>query len=168
MIGNLRCCNNIYWGNKDLCHCSMDVSWLHDIVPSKIKSNLKCRCQLACDDWGIPNTKLKFCQCTSAVLLCCKNTQLVSCIWQIITHVWWLWIVLLIPHCCNTSFSSWWLFLCIWDFGRSHNQMGSGSSGIHREFALYVQTTSSHTKLFDPHKNMWHWKWSKGPDHSGA
>ena len=106
MIGNLICCNNIHWGNKDLCHCSMDVSWLHDIVPSKIKSNLNCHCQLTCDDWGIPNTKLKYCQCTSAALLCCKNTELFNCIWQILTHEWWIWIVLFIPRCYKTSLSS--------------------------------------------------------------
>ena len=106
MIGNLRCCNNKHWGDKDLCHCSMFVSWLHDIVPSKITSNLNCRCQLTCDDWGIPNTKLKYCQCTSASRLCCKNTQLFNCIWQITTHEWWIWIVLFIPHCYKTSFSS--------------------------------------------------------------
>ena len=84
----------------------MDVSWLHDTVPSKIESNLNCRCQLTCDDWGIPNTKLKYCQCTSAALLCCKNTQLFNCIWQIITHEWWIWIVLFIPRCYQTSFWS--------------------------------------------------------------
>ena len=106
MIGNLICCNNIHWGNKDLCHCSMDVSWLHDIVPSKIKSNLNCHCQLTCDDWGIPNTKLKYCQCTSAALLCCKNTELFNCIWQILTHERWIWIVLFIPRCYKTSLSS--------------------------------------------------------------
>ena len=128
MIGNTRCCNNIHRGNKDLCHCSMDVSWLHDIVPSKIKFNLNCHCQLTCDVWGIPNTKLKYCQCTSAALLCCKNTQLFNCIWQIITHVWWLGIVLCIPSRYKTSFSSQWLFLCIWDFGRSRDQNGPGGS----------------------------------------
>ena len=106
MIGNLRCCNNIHWGDKDLCHCSMDVSRLHDTVPSKIKSNLNCRCQLTCDDWGIPNTKLKYYQCTSAALLCCKNKQLFNCIWPIITHEWWIWIVLFIPRCYQTSFWS--------------------------------------------------------------
>ena len=84
----------------------MDVSWLHDIVSSKIKSNLNCCCQFTCDDWGIPNTKLKYCQCTSAALLCCKNTQLFNCIWQIKTREWWIWIVLFIPHCYQTSFSS--------------------------------------------------------------
>ena len=93
-------------GNKDLCHCSMDVSWLHDNVPSKIKFDLNCHCQLTCDDWGIPNTKLKYCQCTSAALLCCRNTQLFNCIWQIITHVWWLGIVLCIPSRYKTSLSS--------------------------------------------------------------
>ena len=36
MMGNLRCCNNIHWGNKGLCHSSMDVCWPHDIIPSKI------------------------------------------------------------------------------------------------------------------------------------
>ena len=106
MIGNMRCCNNIHLGDKDLCHCSMDVSWLHDTVPSKIKSNLNCRCQLTCDDWGIPNPKLKYYQCKSAALLCCKNKQLFNCIWQIITHEWWIWIVLLIPRCYQTSFWS--------------------------------------------------------------
>ena len=84
----------------------MDVSLLHDIVPSKIESNLNCRCQLTCDDWGIPNTKLKYCQCTSAALLCCKNTHLFNCIRQMITPDWWIWIVLFIPHCYKTSFSS--------------------------------------------------------------
>ena len=34
------------------------------------------------------------------------KTQLFNCIWQIITHDWWIWIVLLIPHCYKTSFSS--------------------------------------------------------------
>ena len=106
MIGNLRCCSNIHWGNKDLCYCSMDVSRLHDTVPSKIKSNLNCCCQLMCVDWGIPNTKLKYCPCTSTALLCCKNTQLFNCIWQIMTHEWWIWIVLFIPRCYQTSFSS--------------------------------------------------------------
>ena len=89
-------------GDKDLCHCSMDVSWLDDIVPCKIKSNLNCRCQLTFDDLGIRNTKLKYCQCTSAALLCCENTQLSNCMWQIITHDWWIWMVLLIPHCYKT------------------------------------------------------------------
>ena len=84
----------------------MDVSWLHDTVPSKIKSNLNCRCQLTCDDWGIPNTKPKYYQCTSAALLCCKNKQLFNCIWQIITHEWWISIVLFIPPCYKTSFWS--------------------------------------------------------------
>ena len=76
------------------------------ICVSKIKSNLNCCCQLTCDDWGIPNTKLKYCQCTSAALLCCKNTQLFNCIWQIMTHEWWIWIVLFIPRFYQTSFSS--------------------------------------------------------------
>ena len=35
-MGNLRCWNNIHCGNKDLCHCSMDVSWLHVIGPGKL------------------------------------------------------------------------------------------------------------------------------------
>ena len=60
--------------------------------------------------------------------------QLFNCIWQIITNEWWIWIVLFIPHCYKTSFS-WGLFLCIWDFCRSRNRTGSGSSGIHGEFA---------------------------------
>ena len=64
-----------HWGNKDLCHCPMDYCWPHDIVPSRIKSNLNCRCQLTCDDWGIPNTKPNYCQCTSAALLCNYHWQ---------------------------------------------------------------------------------------------
>ena len=128
MIGNLRCCNNIHWGYKDLCDCSMDVSWLHDIVPSKIKSHLNCCCQLTCDDWGIPNTKLNYCQCTSAALLCCKNTQLFNCIWQIMTHEWWIWIVLFIPRCYQTSFSSGGCFCAFESFGRSRDQNGSGGN----------------------------------------
>ena len=130
MIGNLRCCNNIHWGKKDLCHCSMNVSWLHDTVPSKIKSNLNCRCQLTCDDWGIPNTKLKYYQCTSAALLCCKNRQLFNCIWQIITHDWWIWTVLFIPRSMlSNKFLIWGLILCISDFGRGQC--------LHREFGLH-------------------------------
>ena len=119
MIGNLRCCNNIQWGNKDLCHCSMDVSWLHDIVPNKIKSNLNCHWQLTCDDWGILNTKQMCYWCTSAALLCCKDTQLFDCVWQIITHNWRIYIVLFIPRCYKTSFSS--VFFCafgIWSLSR--------------------------------------------------
>ena len=121
MIGNLRCCNNIHWRDKDLCHCSMIVSWRHDIVPSKVKSNLNCRCQLTCDDWGIPNTKLKYCQCTSAALLCCKNTQLFNCIIQIITHDWWIWIILFIAHCYKSSFSSGGCICAFEIFGRESN-----------------------------------------------
>ena len=34
------------------------------------------------------------------------KTQLFNCIRQIITHDWWIWIVLFIPHCYKTSFSS--------------------------------------------------------------
>ena len=120
-------------GNKDLCHCSMNVSWQHDIVPSKIKWNLNWRCRFTCDDWGIPNTKLQFYQCACAAPLCCKNTQLFNCIWQIITYELLIWIVLFIQRCYKTSFPSWWLFLCIWDFGCSCDQTGSGSSGIHGE-----------------------------------
>ena len=37
----------------------MDVSWPRDIIPSKIKSNLNCRCQLTCDDRETQNTKAK-------------------------------------------------------------------------------------------------------------
>ena len=127
MIGNLRCCNNIHWGNKDPCHYSMDVSWLHDIAPSKIKSNLNCCCQLTCDDWGIPNTKLKCCQCTSAGLLCCKNTQLFNYMTDNGT-----WIMNLNSPIYSTllpsKFLIWGLLLCIWDFGRSRDQNGSGGS----------------------------------------
>ena len=114
----------MHWENKDLCHCSMDVSWLHDIAPSKIKSNLNCCCQLTCDDWGIPNTKLKCCQCTSAALLCCKNTLLFNCTWQIMTHEWWIWIVLFIPRCYQTSFLS---GGCFCAFNGSGGSMYTGS-----------------------------------------
>ena len=69
-------------------------------------AKLNLICQLMCDDWGITNTKLKYCQCTSAALLCCKNTQLFNCIWQILTYEWWIWIVLFIPRCYKTSLSS--------------------------------------------------------------
>ena len=34
----------------------------------------------------------------------------------------------------QNKFLIWGLFLCIWDFGRSRDQTGSGSSGIHGEF----------------------------------
>ena len=97
----------IYTAGTRIC---VTVQWMSvdcmTLSPSKIKSNLNCHCQLTCDDWGIPNTKLKYCQCTSAALLCCKKAQLFNCIWQIITHVWWLGIVLCIPSRYKTSFSS--------------------------------------------------------------
>ena len=57
IIGNLRCCNNIYRRNNDLCHCPMDSCWSHDIVPCKIKSYCNCLRQLTYDDWGIPKHK---------------------------------------------------------------------------------------------------------------
>ena len=34
------------------------------------------------------------------------KTQLFNCIWQIMTHEWWIWIVLFIPRCYQTRFSS--------------------------------------------------------------
>ena len=34
------------------------------------------------------------------------TTQLFNCIWQIITHDWWIWIVIFIPHCYKTRVSS--------------------------------------------------------------
>ena len=34
------------------------------------------------------------------------KTQLFNCIWQILTHEWWIWIVLFIPRCYKTSLSS--------------------------------------------------------------
>ena len=77
MIENLRCHNNMHWGNKDLCHCSIDVCWPHYIVPSKIKCNLNSRCQLTGVDWGIPNTKLKYCQCAP---LCYQSKQIFYCV----------------------------------------------------------------------------------------
>ena len=139
-------CNNIHWGNKDLSLFNgCQLSAWH--CPNKIKSNLNCRCQLMCDDWGIPNAKLKFCQCTSTALLCCKNTQLWNCIWHMIIHEWWIWMGLLIPRCYKTSFSSWWLFLCIWDFGHSRDQTGSGSSGIHGELAMSLEAQLSSLSL---------------------
>ena len=122
-------------GGGDLCHCSMNVSWLHDIVPSKIKSNFNCRCQLTCDDWGIPNTKLKYCQCASAALLCCKNTQLFHCIRHMITHDWWIWIVLFIPHCYKSSFSSGGCFCAFQMLVDLATKEQSGGRCIHREFA---------------------------------
>ena len=92
MIGNLSCCNNIHWGNMGLCPCSTDVCWPHDIVPSKTNSNLNSHCQLTCDDWGTPNTKLKYCQCTSAALLCYQSEQIFYCASGLTTYSWWIWI----------------------------------------------------------------------------
>ena len=122
----------------------MDVSWLHDIAPSKIKSNLNCCCQLMCDDWGILNAKLKFCQCTSAALLCCKNTQLFN--YMTYNNTWMMNLNSpIIPRCYKTSFSTEWLFLCIWDFVRSRDQTGSGGRGIDGELADIIdEWRSSH------------------------
>ena len=64
MIGNVRCCSDIHWGGKDLCHCAMDFCWLHD----KIKSNVKCRCKLVMTG-ETPKQKRSIAQCTSAALL---------------------------------------------------------------------------------------------------
>ena len=59
--------------------CSMDYCWPHDILPSKMKSTLNCRCQLTCSDWGTPNTRLKFCQCTPTALLCYPCREMFKC-----------------------------------------------------------------------------------------
>ena len=80
MIENLRCWNNIHYGNKGLSPYSIDVCWTNDIVPSKIKSNLNSHCQLTCDDWGTPNTKLQYCQCASTALLCYQSKQTFYCV----------------------------------------------------------------------------------------
>ena len=133
MIGNLRCWNNIHYGNNGLFPYSMDVCWTNDIVPSKIKSNLNSHCQLTCDDWGTPNTKLKYCQCASTALLCYQSKQTFYCVQRITTYNWRIWIVIFSLHCYQTSLSTWWLFLCIWDFGYSRNQKGAGSNGIRGE-----------------------------------
>ena len=86
------------------------VQWMSadciTLSPAKLNLIWTAAVKLTCDDWGIPNTKLKYCQCTSAALLCCKNTQLFNCIWQVMTHEWWIWIVLFILRCYQTSFSS--------------------------------------------------------------
>ena len=153
MNGNLRCCNNIHWENKDLCHCSMDVSWLHDIVPSKIKSNLNCCCQLTCDDWGIPNTKLKYCQCTAAALLCCKNT--VIHLYMTDNDTWMMNLnspiySTLLPY----KFLIWGLLLCIWDFGHSRDQNGSGGS-------VYTGSLRYHVVWLNSDRPTWEMKWKK-------
>ena len=54
MTGHLKYYNNLHWENKDLCRCSMHLCWSHDIIPSKIKSNLNCRCKPSGDDWSNP------------------------------------------------------------------------------------------------------------------
>ena len=132
VIGNLRCCNNTHWGNKGLCHSSMDVCWQHDIALSKIKSHSNCHCQLTCDDWGIPKRKAEILPvCIRCTTVLPKQAEILLCI---TTCNLWIWIVLFILHYYKTSLSTWWLFLCIWDFGRESNQNGSGCSGIHREF----------------------------------
>ena len=52
----------------------------------------------------------------NATLLCCKNTQLFYCMWQIMTHEWRIWIVLFIPLLLPNKFLIRGLLLCIWDF----------------------------------------------------
>ena len=93
--GGTRICVTVKWKSVDC--MTLSPAKLNLIWTAAVNSR---------DDWGIPNTKPKYCQCTSAALLCCKNTQLFNCIRQIITHHWWIWIVLFIPHCYKTSFSS--------------------------------------------------------------
>ena len=81
MIGNLRCCNNIYWGYKGLYHSSMDVCWPHDIVASKIKSHLNYHCQLTCDEWGIPKHKVDVLPvCIRCTTLLPKQADILPCI----------------------------------------------------------------------------------------
>ena len=77
-----------------------------------------------------PNTKSKYCQCTSAALLCYPNKQIFNCMWRIITYNWWIWIVPFILHCYKTSLSTWWLFLCIWDLVALATKKGSDFRGI--------------------------------------
>ena len=87
-----RICVTVQWMSVDcmtLCPAKLNLIWT-DAVNSRVMT-------------GESQTVY---QCTSAALLCCKNKQLFNCIWQIITHEWWIWIVLFIPRCYQTSFWS--------------------------------------------------------------
>ena len=87
----------------------------YNTVPSKIKSNLNSHCQLRCDDWGFPNTKLKYCQCASAAPRCYQIKQIFYCVQWITTCNWWFWTVLFFLHLFyKISSATWWLLLCIW------------------------------------------------------
>ena len=69
MIGNLRCCKNIHWGNKGLCHSSMSVDRM-TLSPTKLNLIWTTIVISRVMTGEYPNTKLKYCQCTSAALLC--------------------------------------------------------------------------------------------------
>ena len=89
MIGNLRCCKNIHWGNKGLCHSSMDVCWPHDIVPDKIKSHLNYHCQLTFNDWGIPKHKAEVLPvCIRCTTLLPKQSDILLCITDM--YIWFM------------------------------------------------------------------------------
>ena len=104
MIGNLRCCNNIHWGTR-IC---VTVQWMSvDCMPlSPAKLNLIWTAvvnsrvmtgESQIQSWGIASVH-------PLHYFVAKNTQLFKCIWQI--NTWMIWIVLLMPHCYKTSFSS--------------------------------------------------------------
>ena len=140
----------------------MDVSWLHDIVPSKIKYDLNCCCQLMCDDWGIPNTKLTYCQCTSAALLCCKKHTI---IWLYMTDndTWMMNLnspiySTLLPN----KFLIWGLLLCIWDFGRSRNQNRSGGSVYTGSLIPHLPVSS---RVLGCEENLYFECWNSWPHH---
>ena len=70
------------------------------------------------------------------------------------------------PIYSYSRLSTRWLFLCIWDFGRSCDQKESGSSGAHREFVVGSVCCGDHckmpngfishrTKLITGYKNRW-------------
>ena len=107
-------------------------------------------------------TKLKYCECASAALLCYQIKHIFCCVQRLTTYNRWIWNVLFILHCYKTSLSIWWLFLCIWNLGCSRHQKVSGSSGIRGEFALLcvwvqwrnIQKWQTHFKFYDTYLEM--------------
>ena len=84
--------------------------------------------------WDSPNRKAIYAWFTSTALLHYQYKHIFNCIKRVITYNWWIWVVLLIPHCYKTNFLTWCLFCGFWDFGRCHDQKGPGCRGIRGEF----------------------------------
>ena len=121
----------------------MDVCQMHDILWSRRKLSLQLWLTLT---WvtgeflGIIPTESQFTHDAHPLhyfIYFYQNKHIFKCISRVIAYNWWIWVILLIIHCYETSFLTWWLF-CGFDIlvalATSRDQNGSDCCGIHGEF----------------------------------